>query len=572
MHLPRAPTMHLPCAQAENSKLKLMLKQMQGDQPGGGGGGGGAGDCGEMMVEIASGDGGSLLSEPPPPHTLRQEELAQQISAAVRTVGGGSEADRKKAIAEVARQMEARNEGLSRNQLDPEDMQVLIASALNSVEGVSDVSKADAIVEATDELERLRGLQALKAKGGGVAKGGVNQVIDHEDATRLVFEGLDMWDTTQTEVPGSELQAAIDLSEKLLAADQQLWEDGVLTADELTDVMARVVVALKSASVDSQQRAIGACIYNFEGERQAALGNVTCKEVMMKAIRSAHSLLGTDGANSSEDFQQIHKASTYAEIAFDQMQMHADLGVVDGAVAGSMLDKVMRLLGGSAEAIEAAKAAAKAAIDATLHGSHDSAAIAVQLARNRSVLSGLGQRGGAALADLADVTDLTELGGVEEAMGVTSMSRRELILMCSAQRAEVLSVREQLALCPSPRRGPTTAGSAAGSTAWSPVVGGGKVGGGKAPAAPAAPALARRSSSELEEMAAYASQLQEQLTAAEKKAADVKVAVVKQLAEMAKERDAARASAMVADLGTRVALDSSRESGSTMGSTACTLQ
>ena len=126
-----------------------------------------------MMVEIASGDGGSLPSEPPPPHTLRQEELAQQISAAVRTVGGVSEADRKKAIAEVARQMEARNEGLSRNQLDPEDMQVLIASALNSVEGVSDVSKADAIVEATDELERLRGLQALKAKGGGAWPRGV---------------------------------------------------------------------------------------------------------------------------------------------------------------------------------------------------------------------------------------------------------------------------------------------------------------------------------------------------------------------------------------------------------------
>ena len=65
-----------------------------------------------------------------------------------------------------------------------------------------------------------------------------------------------------------------------------------MTADELTDVMTRVVVALKSASVDSQQRAICACIDHFEGERQAALGNVACKEVMMKAIRSAHSLLG----------------------------------------------------------------------------------------------------------------------------------------------------------------------------------------------------------------------------------------------------------------------------------------
>jgi len=46
------------------------------------------------------------------------------------------------------------------------------------------------------------------------------------------------------------------------------------------------------------------------------------------------------------------------------------------------------------------------------------------------------------------------------------------------------------------------------------------------------------------------------------------VAVVKQLAEMAKERDAARANAKVADLGTRVAVESSREAGSK----ACTLQ
>ena len=37
------------------------------------------------------------------------------------------------------------------------------------------------------------------------------------------------------------------------------------------------------------------------------------------------------------------QASTYAEIAFDQMQLHADLEVVDGALAGSMLDKVIRL-------------------------------------------------------------------------------------------------------------------------------------------------------------------------------------------------------------------------------------
>ena len=38
---------------------------------------------------------------------------------------------------------------------------------------------------------------------------------------------------------------------------------------------------------------------------------------------AAVSLLGCDGANSAEDFQQINKAVNYAEMAFDQMQLHA---------------------------------------------------------------------------------------------------------------------------------------------------------------------------------------------------------------------------------------------------------
>ena len=50
---------------------------------------------------------------------------------------------------QVARQMEARNERLRRNQLEPQDMQVLIASALNSVDGVSDVSKVDGAIAPT---------------------------------------------------------------------------------------------------------------------------------------------------------------------------------------------------------------------------------------------------------------------------------------------------------------------------------------------------------------------------------------------------------------------------------------
>ena len=56
-------------------------------------------------------------------------------------------------------------------------MQVLIVSAINSVDGVSDYSKADAIVEAQQELSRL---SQVKAKDGGK--------IGPEDAKTLVNE------------------------------------------------------------------------------------------------------------------------------------------------------------------------------------------------------------------------------------------------------------------------------------------------------------------------------------------------------------------------------------------------
>ena len=68
---------------------------------------------------------------------------------------------------------------------------------------------------------------------------------------------------------------------------------------------------------------------------------------------------------------------------------------------------------------------------------------------------------------------------------------------------------------PSPARAPSTARAPSGATA----------------------------ASELEEMAAYATQLQERLAAAERKAAEAEAAAARQLTEMAKERDDARASA-----------------------------
>ena len=94
-----------------------------------------------------------------------------------------------------------------------------------------------------------------------------------------------------------------------------------------------------------------------------------------------------DGANSAEDFQQINKAVNYAEMAFDQMQMHADLKVVNGDSANAALEKVMGMLGGSPAAIEAAKKAAASAIQGSLATGEDAEAaqrnaIAAQLGRN----------------------------------------------------------------------------------------------------------------------------------------------------------------------------------------------
>lgn len=339
---------------------------------------------------------------------------------------GVSEADKQKALAEVDRQINSRSEALRENKLTPEDMEVLIVAAINSVEGVSNHSKADAITEAKEELERLG---EIKAKDGGK--------IGPEDALALVNEALDMWDTTTCDVPTDELQAAMNEAARLLAPNAQVWEDGVLGYDELQDVMTNVVKPLKSAKLEHQEKAISSCLYNFEGERQAALGNMTSKAVMIKAVRASVSLLGTDGANSADDFQQINKAVAYAEMSFDQMQLHADMHVVNGESAAGLLEKVMGMLGGNAGSIDAAKKAAKAKITGALASGQDAEnaqrnAIAEQLGRNDAMLSQLAMAGGG-----------MDLNTVADEMGVSTMSRQELIMLCSSQREEVLNIREQ---------------------------------------------------------------------------------------------------------------------------------
>ena len=316
-----------------------------------------------------------------------------------------------------------------------------------------------------------------------------------------------------------------------------MWDDDVLTEDELRDVMSQVVKALPSAPVEDQEKAIRSCMYNFEGERQAAMGNMTSKAVMIKAVRAAVSLLGCDGANSAEDFQQINKAVNYAEMAFDQMQMHADLKVVNGDSANAALEKVMGMLGGNPAAIEAAKKAAAAAIQGTLATGEDAEAaqrnaIAAQLGRNADMLSQLAN-GGQNTDELADE------------LGISSMSRQELIMLCSAQREEVVNIREQ------------------NDELWAKMseletmLETAKAHGGIA----AAKAKPGGLEEQLEQMAAFANNLQEQLAITEK------------------ERDSANAKARIASLASAVkakkAVDNYKANPTGAGaddSKACTVQ
>ena len=95
------------------------------------------------------------------------------------------------------------------------------------------------------------------------------------------------------------------------------------------------------------------------------------------------------------------------------------------------------------------------------------------------------------------------------------ISRPHLRPISQVRRVRAQLAEREAAARPSPARAPSTARAPSGATA----------------------------ASELEEMAAYATQLQERLAAAERKAAEAEAAAARQLTEMAKERDDARASA-----------------------------
>ena len=91
---------------SENEKLKRLLKEAGGD----------------VATLDAAAKAGSF-GDAPPPNTLTEDDLQKEIAKAVQGVEGVSDSDKAKAMAEVERQLNARNEALAENKLTQEDMQ-----------------------------------------------------------------------------------------------------------------------------------------------------------------------------------------------------------------------------------------------------------------------------------------------------------------------------------------------------------------------------------------------------------------------------------------------------------------
>eukprot|EP00967_Tisochrysis_lutea_P072369 scaffold96392_cov23-Tisochrysis_lutea.AAC.1 len=315
-------------------------------------------------------------------NTITEEELARKIEEAVANAKAASEEEKAKAIEEMQRMEAERAAAASKSMLGRHDMETILKNAIMQVPGVSEYSKKDAVDEALSELGRL---YSLRASGG--ARMGPEETIS------MVTETLEMWDSEEAEVPREELEAAISEAKELLAFGAPVWSKGALSYDQLVDVMEQVMKKVESAPEPVRKKAISNVLYDFEGERQAAMGNLLSKPVVVKAVRAAVSLLGIDGVDG-EDFKQIEKATKLAEEAFDKVSSEAGSGILTTDNAEAALAKVMEKLSVSAPADveEAAKQfeKEKQRVEAKAEAAErQKAALAEQLARNSEMLAEL---------------------------------------------------------------------------------------------------------------------------------------------------------------------------------------
>lgn len=286
---------------AENEKLRKMLSGIASGEGVDLSSLGGGGEEEELTVVV----GPNLKKEFG--STITEEQLQQRIADAVANAKAGSDAEKTQALEEMQRMEAARAQAASKSMLGRHDMEAIVRNAIKQVPGVNEHSKKDATDEALAELARL---YDLRASGGGR--------IGPEDTIAMVTETLEMWDSEECEVPRGELESAMDEARALLAAGTPVWYDGLLGYDELVEVMGQVMKRVPSAPEGPRKKAIANVLYDFEGERQAAMGNLLSKPVVIKAVRAAVSLLGMDGVDG-EDFKQIEKATKFAEEAFDRV-------------------------------------------------------------------------------------------------------------------------------------------------------------------------------------------------------------------------------------------------------------
>lgn len=368
---------------AENDKLRKMLSGIANGEgvdlsalESAGGDNGEDGDASDRAPNLKRAYGS----------TITEEELAKKIEEAVANAKAASEEEKARTIEEMQRMEAARAEAASKSMLGRHDMEAIIKNAIMQVPGVSEYSKKDAVDEAFSELNRL---YELRASGGGK--------IGPDETIAMVTEALEMWDSEEAEVPREELEAAMDEARALLAPGTAIWAEGLLSYDQLMDMMEKVMKKVITAPEAVRRKAISNVLYDFEGERQAAKGNLLSKPVVVKAVRAAVSLLGIDGIDG-EDFKQIEKATKSAEEAFDRVSAQAGSGILSTDSAEAALAKVLEKLSSAGPAdVEEARASAakqfekeKQKVEAKAEAAErQKAALAEQLARNSEMLAEL---------------------------------------------------------------------------------------------------------------------------------------------------------------------------------------
>ena len=98
----------------------------------------------------------------------------------------------------------------------------------------------------------------------------------------------------------------------LLAPGAPVWEDGFLSLDEMMNAMEEALAAVPGLCSDERSHAMQHAKFQYEQERQAAMGDLHSKNQVVTNVKSA-----LQGMNCSPD--EVRRGIEAAELRFEQL-------------------------------------------------------------------------------------------------------------------------------------------------------------------------------------------------------------------------------------------------------------